>query len=75
MQLSTGDTLFIDWLCLQGKPRSSYTIVNVEGDDFWYFRVGRNKVLKTTLDSINFAVRMGDVNATVLKSSQKIGRA
>ena len=75
MQLSMGDTLYVDWLCLKGRPRSSYTIVNVEGNDFWYFRVGVNKVLKTTVDSINFAARMGDVAVSVLKTSQHVGRA
>ena len=64
-QLFRGDILFIDWNCLKGRPRSSYQVVDADDDGFTYYRVGVNRVMRTTYDGINLAIARGDVSALI----------
>jgi len=71
VKLKAGDVLNIDWLCLDGCPRSSYRIVAVDGNHMWYYRTdGRHfpddkKVASTTIDSIDEATKRGELAVQV----------
>jgi hypothetical protein len=65
--LQPGDLLFIDWNVLEGRPRSSYQVVASDDEGFHYYRIGVNKVMRTTYDGINFALSRGEMSATIYR--------
>jgi hypothetical protein len=69
MILKSGNIMTIDWLCLDGKPRSAYRIVEVQGNRFWYYRIDSgdlpDKLLDSTIDSLDYAVSHGELQIRV----------
>lgn len=69
MILKPGNIMTIDWLCLEGKPRSAYRIVEVQGNRFWYYRVDTgnlpDKLSDSTIDSLDHCVSTGELRIQV----------
>lgn len=66
LDLKDGDLLTIDWLCLDGKPQSSYRIIKAAGNRIWYYRVGTERILDVTTDGIESCVRRGELAIKIL---------
>lgn len=57
MHLAPGDLLVLRWLKLDGRPLSSYLIICVQDEAFWYFHAQMERVQETNFGVIMDAVR------------------
>lgn len=55
-KLAPGDLLVLKWLTLEGQPLSSYLIICVKEQSFWYFHAGTERLQETDFDVIESAV-------------------
>lgn len=57
MKLAPGDLLVLKWLKLDGQPMSSYLIICVQDESFWYFHAQMERVQETNFEVIMEAVK------------------
>lgn len=61
MVLCPGDLLVLKWLVLEGQPMSSYLILCVQGESFWYFHSQHQRVYETNFDVIETAMKNNEL--------------
>lgn len=61
MELCPGDLLVLKWLSLDNQPTSSYLIISVQGESFWYFHAQMERIQETNFDVIRDAVNNNEL--------------
>ena len=71
MKLAPGDLLILKWLTLDGQPTSSYLVICVIGESFWYFHPSMERVQETNFGVIEDALQSNELEIVEILNARE----